>query len=840
MQRRGHLRIYLGAAPGVGKTYAMLAEGWRRRSRGADVVVGYVETHDRPNTVAQLRDLPIVPRRQIRYHGQALEEMDVDAILARRPQVALVDELAHTNIPGSKNEKRWQDIEELLASGIDVISTVNIQHLATLNDIVERITGVGQRETVPDAVVRAADQIELVDMSPEALRRRMAHGNVYPPNQVDTALAFYFRVGNLAALRELALLWVADRVDDELADYRERHGIRQPWETKERIVVALSGAPGSEHLLRRAFRMAARTSAEVIGVHVRVTDGRARDEPPALEDQRRLVGELGGRFVEVGGVDEAKGLVRFAKTENATQLLLGASRRSWAYELLHGSVINRVVRDAAPIDVHVISAPDAPSPPVPQLARRHRPALVPARRRNAALVLAILGVPLLAFGISPIHQQLGLPGALLVLLLAVTCVATLGGVVAGVAAAVTGALFGDFFFAPPLDSFRVDHPVEAVALVVFFAVAGIVSALVDSLTRRGVQVARAQAESESLARLAGASVLAGAQALPDIVADVRRTFGLDSAAILTRREGGWTAAVAEGAPAPSSPEEGSYAVELDGGASLVLSGHTLSADDVRLLDAFVAQLRTAQTRERLEVEAKAAVELAEANTLRSALLAAVSHDLRTPLASIKAAVTSILSKEVAWEPEQVRQFCETIDSEADRLNDLIASLLDMTRLQSGMLPVVEEPTSVHDVLDNAIASLASAATGVVVHFNGDVPPASADPGLLERAVANLVSNAQKWAPPGKPARVEVGAVDGEVEIRVIDEGPGIPVARRESVFVPFQQLGDGVGQGPQGLGLGLALAKGFVEAMSGRLAIEDTPGGGTTMVVTLKRSAEGS
>ena len=272
---RGTLRIYVGAAPGVGKTFAMLNEGWRRKERGTDVVVGFLETHGRALTAVQLRDLEVIPRRVIEYRGQSFEEMDLDAVLVRAPKVALVDELAHTNVPGSRNSKRWQDIDELLAAGIDVISTVNIQHLESLNDVVEQISGVVQRETVPDAVVRGADQIELVDMTPEALRRRMAHGNIYGPEKVDAALSHYFRVGNLGALRELALLWVADRVDESLEEYRERHGITEPWETRERVVVALTGAPGAERLIRRGARMAARSHAELVGLHVRSSDGLA-------------------------------------------------------------------------------------------------------------------------------------------------------------------------------------------------------------------------------------------------------------------------------------------------------------------------------------------------------------------------------------------------------------------------------------------------------------------------------------------------------------------------------------------------------------------------------------
>src|SRR4051812_19881243 len=314
---RGQLRVYLGAAPGVGKTFAMLNEGWRRHERGTDVVVAYVETHNRPNTEAQLRDLEVIPRRVMTYRGQRFDEMDLDAVLARKPEQALVDELAHTNVPGSRNDKRWQDIEELLAAGIDVISTVNIQHLESLNDVVEQITGITQRETVPDAVVRAADQIEIVDMDPGALRRRMAHGNIYAAEKVDAALGNYFRVGNLAALRELALVWMADRVDGSLLDYQDTHGIAATWETRERVVVALTGAPFGEALIRRAARMAGRVGGDLIGVHIRSGDGLNRREPADLERQRALLADLGGEYHEVVGDDVPDVLVRFARAEHA-------------------------------------------------------------------------------------------------------------------------------------------------------------------------------------------------------------------------------------------------------------------------------------------------------------------------------------------------------------------------------------------------------------------------------------------------------------------------------------------------------------------------------------------
>lgn len=326
---RGTLRLYLGAAPGVGKTYAMLNEGWRRKERGTDVVVGWVQEHGRPQTDAQIRDLEIVPRRRLEYRGQFFEEMDLDGILERKPQLALIDELAHTNVPGCKHPKRYQDVEELLEAGINVISTINLQHLESLNDVVETITGVAQHETVPDPFVRNADQIELVDMAPEALRRRLAHGNIYKPERVDAALSNYFRAGNLTALRELALLWVADRVDEELSDYRERHHIAGAWETKERVLVSLTGSRGSAILIRRAARMAMRSKAELVGVHVRSDDTvTARGGTQGLVQNRTLLEDLGGRYVEVVGADVAPALVEVARAENATQLVMGATHRS--------------------------------------------------------------------------------------------------------------------------------------------------------------------------------------------------------------------------------------------------------------------------------------------------------------------------------------------------------------------------------------------------------------------------------------------------------------------------------------------------------------------------------
>ena len=499
--KRGSLRVYLGAAPGVGKTFAMLNEGRRARDRGRDVVVGFVETHNRALTAQAIGDLEVMPRQQISYRGTTFEEMDVDAIIARRPERALVDELAHTNIPGSRNEKRWQDVEELLAAGIDVTSTLNIQHLESLNDVVERITGIKQRETIPDDIVRAAEQVELVDITPEALRRRMVHGNIYAPDKIDASLANYFRAGNLGALRELALLWVADKVDVGLEEYRERHGITKPWETRERVVVAVTGSPGTEALIRRAARIAQRAHGELLGVHVTSDEGLAGPSTELLDQQRKLLEDVGGEFHEVAGADVAAALVEFATAENATQLVLGASHRSRWEELSRGSVINRVVHLSGPIDVHVISheAAERTSSDA-RLARLRRLSFSPVspRRQLAGWLLATAGIPLLTSILVRLRDTTGLSTVLLAYLALIVVVAAVGGTWPALAAAIVSFLCANWFFTPPFHKWTIAEGENVVALFVFLGIAVGVSRIVDTAARRATEAARARGHAARL------------------------------------------------------------------------------------------------------------------------------------------------------------------------------------------------------------------------------------------------------------------------------------------------------------------------------------------------------
>lgn len=831
--RRGQLRVYLGAAPGVGKTYAMLNEGWRRRQRGTDVVVGYVETHGRANTLAQVRDLEVVPRRALTYRGQTFEEMDVDAILERRPAVALVDELAHTNVPGSRNTKRYQDIDELLDAGIDVVSTVNIQHFESLNDVVEDITGIKQRETVPDAFVRTAQQVEFVDQTPEALRRRMAHGNVYAAEKVDAALGNYFRVGNLAALRELGLLWIADRVDEALTEYREQHGIAKPWETKERVVVALTGAPGGDDLIRRAARMAMRTRGDLVGVHVRSDEGLVGPGQTRLAAHRELLEELGGRYLEVQGADVARSLVQTARGENATQLVLGASRRSRWNELVHGSIINSVMRAAGgAIDVHVI-APDVTERPEPSLVRPRRLRFAPVSRmrQGIALGLTVVGLPLLTLVLASVRDSLGLQNALLIYLLFVVAVSTIGGLIPAVLASLSAFGCLNWFFVPPLHTWTIDNGRDVFALVAFIVVAVVVASLVDLATRRRLDAYRARAEAEALATMSG-TVLLDPEPLPKLAEELVTQFRLDGVSVLSPSEDeSWVVEAAAGDAPPQTPPGPDHALELPDHSILAWSGGDLRPEDRETIGTFATQVALALVGRRLQNEAASAAALAKANELRTALLAAVSHDLRTPLASIRAAATSLLSDDVEWERGAIKELLQTIDDEAERLNTLVGNLLDMSRLQTGTFTINARRVGLDEIVATALVGLHAPPERIRADVAETLPTVVVDPALLERAVANLVDNALSFSPPDRTVRVEAGVVNGEVHLRVIDGGPGIPRKDRERIFQPFQRAGDK--PNGEGVGLGLAVAKGFVEAIGGGLDVEDTPGGGTTMVITL-------
>ena len=837
---RGRLRVMLGAAPGVGKTFSMLEEGRRLRETGRDVVVAIVETHGRPATAALVAGLEVVPRERVRHREVDLEELDLAAVLERRPEIALVDELAHTNAPGGRNGKRWQDVAELLDAGIDVISTVNIQHVESLNDVVRQITGVPQRETIPDRVLRSADEIELVDLAPQALRDRLAEGVVYPAARIDAALSNYFRLGNLTALRELALLWLADEVDAALQQYRSEQGIHNKWEARERVVVALPGGPEGETLVRRGARIAARSGGgTLVAVHVTGEDGLTEADPGALAAQRLLVESLGGSYHQVIGDDTPEALVDFARSVNATQLVIGVSRRNRLTAFVTGQGNGAtVIRKSGDIDVHIVSHAAAGRVTLP--ARRGG---LSRRRRLTGVALAVVVLPLVTWVLSRFRSEESMTSDVLIFQLVVVGVALVGGIWPAVFTAVVAAVLLDFFFVAPLHAITINDPLHFVALIVFLAIAVMVSFVVDQAARHTRAARRSNAEAELLATVAG-SIIRGENAIEALVGRMREAFGLESVQLTYR---GALVFEARSGPASASPDRHGAdtpeptVVELGLPGSVVLRGRPLAASDRRLVAAFTAQLEAALVQRDLRATAASVRPLEEADRLRTALLAAVGHDLRTPLSAATAAVSSLRSTAVRWSDEDRDELLSTAEVSLANLAGLVDDLLDVSRIEAGVLPIALSDTGLDEVVPLALDELGAAADDVEVDVSPLLPAVRCDPVLLQRVIVNLLANALRFSPDSSPPRITASSFADRLELRVIDTGPGIAPAALAAAFQPFQRLGDT--DNTTGVGLGLALSEGFVEAMGGTITAETTPGGGLTVVVSLgaaKPASEGS
>lgn len=827
--RRGELRIYLGAAPGVGKTFAMLGEARRRAQRGTDVVVGFVETHGRDRTAEAVGDLEVLPRRTLTHRGRDFEEMDVDAVLARRPAVAVVDELAHTNIPGSRHTKRWQDIEELLDAGIHVLSTVNVQHLESLNDVVERITGVRQRETVPDEVVRAAEQVELVDITPEALRRRMAHGNIYPAHRIDAALRNYFRQGNLTALRELALLWVAEKVDVALLKYRAEHDIADTWEARERVVVAVTGGAESETVLRRAARIAARSgSADLLCVHVLRGDGLAGAAPTVLGALRTLADGVGASFHTVVGDDVPAALLDFARGVNATQLVVGTSRRSRLARVFDEGIGAATIQESGSIDVHMVTHDHAG--PRLRLPRLH--SAVPVGRQLAGWVVAVLLPTLVAVLGLPHRELFSASTHAMGFVLATVVVALVGGLGPALLAAAGGGLLLNYYFTEPLYSFEISSVGDIIAVAAMVAVAVMVALVVDRAARRAEQAARARTEAALLASFAR-TVLTHEDPLPRLLTQLHEAFALDSVALLERTGGVWRAVASVGPQPCQRPDEADADVRIADGVHLAVRGRPLPAHDRRVLEAVAGQTLLALRQQRLAAATVDAQRRAHATELRTALLSAVGHDLRTPLTSIKAAVGALRDRELRLSTVDTAELLATVEESADRLRALVDNLLDSSRLAAGAVVPVRRAVGYDEIVARALSTVDGATTGVLVDVDEHLPRVLADPGLLERVVANVVDNALRHA-AGTEVAVRASAHAGQVELRVVDNGCGVARHALDGLFQPFQRAAHGTGAG-----LGLSVAQGFVDAMGGSITAEDTPGGGLTVVVSLPADHDG-
>ncbi|MCA0303247.1 MAG: sensor histidine kinase KdpD [Proteobacteria bacterium] len=844
---RGKHKIFLGAAPGVGKTYAMLQAARRRRDEGVDVVAGVVETHGRAETEAQLAGLEVVPRRPVAYRGRTLQEMDIDAVLRRRPQLVLVDELAHSNAEGSRHPKRYLDVEELLAAGIDVYSTLNVQHVESLNDVVARITRIRVRETVPDRVIDAADEVELVDLTPGDLIARLHEGKVYVREQAQRALRHYFSPGNLTALRELALRRTALRVDEQMLSYMREHAIAGPWAAGERVVVCLDPGPGSANAVRAAKRTADGLDAELIALYVE-TDRHgllSEAERGQLAATMRLAEQLGADVVSVPGTSVVEEILAFARARNATRVVVGKSRRSRWFELRHPSVVDALVRSGSGLAIEVApsgdetdtaAAPDwltgVPTSPGPYL------------EGIATTALAT------AVGVA-IDRAIVLPNISLVFVVPVMAAAARHGLVPSLWVAALGTACFNFFFLPPLYEFTIRDPANVVALFFFMLVAVLASALA---ARTRAQTEAARREARTTAELyAFSRKIAGVLELYDLLwivvthlarllqAEVvilmpqdgrlesRAAFPPDSDfsdADLAAARWSWDADSPTGRGTDTLPggrwlfvpirtSRGPVGVV---GVLALPEGRVLAAGQRRLLDAVGSQAAVAIERVTLAQDIDQARLGEERERLRSAMLTSVSHDLRTPLASIIGALSSLRSFRDLYDRQTSDELTVTALSEAERLDRFVGNLLDMTRLDAGAIVPRREPVEVGDLVSTVLRRAAPVLAGHVVASRVDpgLPALSLDFVLAEQALFNLLDNAAKYAPGG--SRVEVVARrDGDrIEIVVQDEGPGLPPESLPRLFDKFYRVEDG-DRRRAGTGLGLAIARGFVEVLGGTL-----------------------
>ncbi|MFG1299763.1 sensor histidine kinase KdpD [Xanthobacter sp. V3C-3] len=871
-EARGRLKIFLGAAPGVGKTYEMLTAGHARRREGVDVVVGVVETHGRRETEALVAGLEVVPRRRVTYRGRTLEEMDLDAILARRPALVLVDELAHTNGPESRHAKRYMDVEELLAAGIDVYSTLNIQHVESLNDVVAQITRVRVRETVPDAVIDRADDIEIIDITPGDLLVRLKEGKVYVPETARRAVDNYFSPGNLTALRELALRRTAQRVDEQLLTHMRAHAIAGPWAAGDRVLVCVSEDPRCAGLVRYAKRLADRLRAPWTALYVETARSAqlGEAERDRIADVMRLAGRMGGETVTVpGGPRIADDVLTHARATNATHIVVGKSDRSRWFEILHGSVVHELVRRSGNISVHVIAG-DALSEAAPP----RRPATAEGLRLDARPYLASLAIVAAATAVGfGLQRILALQNIALVFLTAVLVSAVRFGLRPALMTSLAGMLAFNFFFIPPLYTFTITDPENVVALF-FFLVVAVIASNLTARVRAQALAARARAKTTEDLYLF-ARKLAGAGTLDDLLwataFQIASMLGVRVVLLLPDEDG--ALAVRAGYPPEDAldaadlaaarwafehnRQAGRGADTLPGARRLFMpmrtgrgavgvigidrdrDGPLLAPEQVRLLDALADQAALAVERVNLVADVEKARLGAATDRLRSALLTSISHDLKTPLASIMGAAGTLRSFAPALAEEARTELLATIEEEAARLNRFIANLLDMTRLESGAIMPNAGLCDLAEVIGSALARGEAILKHhrVEVDLAPDLPMLWLDPVLFEQALFNLLDNAAKYAPEGSRVRLS-GRVEGNrVRLDVEDEGPGIREADRERVFDKFYRVtkGDHV---RAGTGLGLAICRGFVEAMGGTVtAAGRTDGPGAVFTVSLPVAA---
>ncbi|HTS40504.1 MAG TPA: sensor histidine kinase KdpD [Xanthobacteraceae bacterium] len=855
--RVGKLRIFVGAAPGVGKTYEMLQQARARKKDGYDVVVGVVETHGRKETEALLDGLEVIPRRRVEYKGQWLEEMDLDAIIGRHPQIVLVDELAHTNAPNSRHPKRYLDVEELLSHGIDVYTTVNIQHIESLNDVVAQITHVRVRETVPDSLFDRANAVELVDLTPDDLIQRLKEGKVYVPKQAERALEHFFSPANLTALRELALRRTADRVDEQLLTEMQARAIPGPWAAGERILVCISEDPRAAGLVRYAKRLADRLHGAWVALYVESHRSLqlGEVERDRIADTLRLAESLGGEAVTIPSTDGsiADDVIGYAQANNVTQIVIGKSSRSRWFEILHGSVVHDLVRRSGNISVHVIAGDTIAGEPIAQKTVRTADVADALDPRPYLIALAAVAVALLV-GMA-IQPRFGIENVDLVFLTAVVGVAVRFGLWPSLVASVAASLCYNFFFLPPIYTFTIADPTNVAAFFFFIIMAVIVSNVAARVRTQAVAAMTRARTTESL--YVFSRKLAGTGTLDDVLwaSAYQTALMLKVRVVLLLPENG-SIAVKAGYP----PEDrldaadlaaakwawendhpaGRGADTLPGARRLFLPMHTgrgaigvvgidsdktgplLTPDQRRLLDALMDQAALAVERVRLVEDLDRAKRTAEADRLRSALLTSISHDLKTPLSSVLGAASTMRDLSSKLSDAEKTDLLATVIDESERLNRFIANLLDMTKLESGAVVPKASLQDVREIVGSALRRASKILTRhhVELELAPDLPMLELDPVLFEQVIFNLLDNAGKYAPDGSTIRIHGRRENESVLLQILDEGEGIPPSDLEHIFDKFYraQKGDQV---RAGTGLGLAISRGFIEAMKGTIVADN-------------------
>jgi two-component system sensor histidine kinase KdpD len=869
---RGRLKIFFGAAPGVGKTYAMLAEARALRAAGREVLVGVVETHGRAETEALLADLEVLPRQAVAYRGVELREFDLDAALERRPALLLVDELAHTNAPGARHSKRWQDVQELLAAGVSVFTTLNVQHLESLNDVVAQITGVVVRETVPDSLVEQADEIELVDLPPEELLERLRAGKVYLPQQAEQAGRHFFRKGNLIALRELALRRTAERVDAQMEHYRRDQAIAEPWPAHDRLLVWLDLGPLGPRLVRAARRMAGRLRSDWIVAYVEQPDHARQPEPARdqLTQTLRLAQQLGAEVVTLSGASPSEALLAYARTRNVAKILVGKSQRPRWRELVFGSPVDELIRHSGVIDVYVISGEADEQPPAPSLALEPSS---PARAYVWAAAVVVCCTLLAELA----HPTFELTNLVMFYLLGVLLVALRIGRGPAIVASVLSVASFDFFFVQPYLTFVVSDSQYLLTFAVMLSVALVISTLTTRLRQQAEGAIAREQRTAALYRLSRelAAVRSIEQVLAAVVQMVSETFGSAVVLLLPVREGRlqpwgtatgwWGSQISEpmvfapdardrgvaqwvyergelaGLGTSTLPSAGGVYVPLRAAHGTVgvlglkprVGRQRLTPEQQALLDAFASQTALAIERIRLVQEAQAAQIQAETERTRAVLFSSVSHDLRTPLATISGAAATLSDDSEQLAPPERRELAQMIADQAGRLTRLVRNLMELARLESGALPLRTEPQAMEEVVGAALTRLEGplGERPVELDLPDSLPLVPLDAVLFEQVLINLIENALRYTPADSPIALSARAEADSLTLSVADRGPGIPAGDEERVFEKFYRAPGATADG--GVGLGLAICRAIVSAHGGRIWASSLPSGGAQFQIRL-------